>query len=58
MYNLQFPTLKALNDCLQSLGIAYTEVNYRTLTIICECSEADIERAKKNFQATVTVIEN
>ena len=57
LYCLEFPTDKLLHDFLQKLGTVYTEVNLRTRSIFCHCSEAQIELAQEEYQAKITVVE-
>ena len=58
LYRLEFPSVAILHQFLQTLGSTYTEVNMRTISVICECSAADIERAKTVLGAKVTEIKN
>ena len=51
LYVLLFPTENALHSFIDLLGGKYTEINVRTLTLICECTSHDIELAVKEFGA-------
>ena len=46
---LVFPTIKALWSFIDLIDVRYTEVNVRTVTLICDCSEADLVLAVRDF---------
>ena len=50
---LVFPTIKALWSFIDLIDVKYTEVNIRTISLVCDCSDADLELAKRDFGATV-----
>lgn len=52
-YTLQFSTANDMNKFVQTLGSKYTEINVRTLRLVCECLEDDIARATKDYNASV-----
>jgi len=49
---LCFPTIKALWSFIDLIDVKYTEVNIRTISLICDCSEADLLMAVRDFGAT------
>jgi hypothetical protein len=51
VYSLAFPSAKELHGFLQIVGIVYTEVNMSTLTVHCECSQNDVDKAINAFGA-------
>jgi hypothetical protein len=56
LYKIEFPSLRQMYEFLHTLGTTYTEINHRSLSIICECSAKQIEAAKA-AGAKVTVVE-
>lgn len=50
---LCFPTIKSLWSFIDLIDVKYTEVNLRTISLICDCSEADLLLAVRDFGATV-----
>ena len=51
LYILLFPTEQQLHAFVDLLGGTYTEINVRTLTLVCECTANDIEVAISKFSA-------
>jgi len=52
LFTLTFPTEKNMRAFLDTLGSTFTEINFRTMTLICECSEDEADRAQKEYGAT------
>ena len=50
---LCFPTIKSLWSFIDLIDIKYQEVNLRTISLRCDCSEADLLLAVRDFGATV-----
>ncbi|HUS01101.1 MAG TPA: hypothetical protein VMY77_05205 [Chitinophagaceae bacterium] len=50
---LIFPSVRAMREFMDVIQAANTEINLRTLTLICDCSEADIKLARETFGARV-----
>ena len=53
LYVLQFPSENQLHAFVDLLGGKYTEINVRTLMLICECTSNDIQVATSRFGARV-----
>jgi hypothetical protein len=53
MYVLFFPSEQLLHSFVDLLGGKYTEINVRTLTLICECTSEDLEVATTRFGAKI-----
>jgi len=53
LYTLEFPSGKNLRNFVDTLSSKYSEINYHTLLVICECSEEDLERAVNEYGATI-----
>ena len=50
---LVFPAIKLLWSFIDQIDVKYTEVNIRTISLICDCSEADLVLAIRDFKASV-----
>ena len=55
---IQFQNEMDLRNFVRVTNCIYVEMNENSLTIICECDEAEIELAEKGFHANVTHIES
>jgi len=52
-YTLVFSAGQAMRNFVDTLGGIYSEVNFHTLTVICECTEEDVDRAVYEYGAKV-----
>ena len=50
---LKFPSLPSIWDFMQTINANFVHVNAAKRTLTCDCCEADIELAVKNFDAVV-----
>ena len=50
---LVFQSLKDLYEFKSVARARFVEINFKTLTIICECLDHDIELATKQFNAQI-----
>ena len=53
LYVLLFPSEQQLHSFTDRLGGKYTEINIRTLTLICECTSSDLELATSSYGARI-----
>ena len=56
LYILEFSSVKSLHQFIDTLGGTYTEINLRTITVVCECSEEHVEIATTGFNAKVVEV--
>jgi hypothetical protein len=48
---LLFPNENSLRSFADLLGAKYTEMNIKSLTLVCECTHVDIAIAKEEYGA-------
>jgi hypothetical protein len=50
---LVFETLLDMRRFQATITVHYLKMNSKTLTIVCECAQKDIDRAVRDFRATI-----
>jgi hypothetical protein len=48
-----FETLLDMRRFQATITVHYLKMNSKTLTIVCECAQKDIDRAVRDFRATI-----
>jgi hypothetical protein len=52
---LVFKTLLDMRRFQATITVHYLEMKSQTLTIVCDCAQADIDRAVRDFGATIVI---